>query len=1009
MWSNMKMSNSPAKYEVLIKQYLPSILDISDRRESLTKGSFTYTPPPNKRTKFHCLSYGVFIPELFSFCLKFIGINGLSSLTNYKQTTAEPPHQTPIKPSSTIISTVNTSLHTPQFKEYDDRSNISVASSSDANLVQVSHSSTQGSLWSNRGTFQEDSTPLIEASTTGITTAVLKDTFANQKIETSATATTVVNHTVLSLPTKTVVRTTWSSSSSSSLPPMTIFSHASVAIKESSLQTTRQSVTGRSVSDYQDRQTGTISIDISSAIIFGSTVSLKSASLINMISHSSKSVLSPYTSRGSNTLVSKQEDRSSSEMHVTIASTDGTGIGSKTQTARHNFTNGMSLRTTITHGSLTKTIFPSFHIKGSKESFSVTPMVGKSSTFSLPSGRNGSFDLSALPGLTKGSESLQTYPRTVAFSMSVTTSVRKTQLNTSYNMSAASGTLNLAQTLKPSAKRSLPTSHGNATTSFALSITSPTNTINFSGVLSVILPTTGSVATFSTVGSSLPPASIIPSVSYSVTKISLISKMYQAKTSSKLFLSGNASGSIVISISQTEKNIISGSPTVSMESPSRMIKDSTSEGSVKDASITLNQNLPATINSPFSSTIKEAMVRINTSNIKSIGSEFDSSLDTFAPGSSISNIKSTMFQISFGVSTYPFASSLTAASLRFSVKASNISTSLTASTAGSGSRLQSLTLTEALSSAPFIVNPSVSETSVVVLTTQKPSKGVSVTMLIKSSTHASVRQVSSPSTGTNLSSAEEQTSSILIFGTSSHTIKPTEFPFRSVSTSTLPGNSVWTLDRIQTPSSPSLGTPPLTSRTTSSIDLDTIKTFGTATSALVATVSVSTQTGPQPVSPKHFDVSMVLQMPWKSHYEYSYTPEFQALASKVKTQVTTVLIAIDGFLSLEVSRFWKSSVGVDLVVFVKQGAEVGEDTVERTLIEANNTGVLNLPLTSIQVQQRETRTKTTLPATQSPNEDKSIERWIIILIVAGILVFLMSLIICCLLVSKLTPKTQVLP
>ena len=28
----MKMQNNPAKYEVLIKQYLPSILDLSDKR-----------------------------------------------------------------------------------------------------------------------------------------------------------------------------------------------------------------------------------------------------------------------------------------------------------------------------------------------------------------------------------------------------------------------------------------------------------------------------------------------------------------------------------------------------------------------------------------------------------------------------------------------------------------------------------------------------------------------------------------------------------------------------------------------------------------------------------------------------------------------------------------------------------------------------------------------------------------------------------------------------------------
>ena len=155
------------------------------------------------------------------------------------------------------------------------------------------------------------------------------------------------------------------------------------------------------------------------------------------------------------------------------------------------------------------------------------------------------------------------------------------------------------------------------------------------------------------------------------------------------------------------------------------------------------------------------------------------------------------------------------------------------------------------------------------------------------------------------------------------------------------------------------------------------------------------------MSPKQFDVVMVLQMTWESHYEYSYTPEFQALASRVKTQVTTVLMTLDGFLSLNVLRFWKGSVGVDFVVFVKKGAEVSEDTVERTLITANNSGLLDLPLTSIQVQEGETTTRTVLPATKSTKEDKSIERWMIVLIVAGILVFLMSLIICYLLVSKL--------
>lgn len=140
-------------------------------------------------------------------------------------------------------------------------------------------------------------------------------------------------------------------------------------------------------------------------------------------------------------------------------------------------------------------------------------------------------------------------------------------------------------------------------------------------------------------------------------------------------------------------------------------------------------------------------------------------------------------------------------------------------------------------------------------------------------------------------------------------------------------------------------------------------------------------------------------MTWKPNYEFSYTLEFQALASKIKTLVTAVLKTVDGFLSLIVLRFWKGSVGVDFVVFVNKNAEVSENTLEGTIIGANSTGVLDLPLTSIQVQERET---TTIPSsTQSTNEDKSIERWVIILIVAGILVFLMLLIISCLLVSEL--------
>jgi len=184
--------------------------------------------------------------------------------------------------------------------------------------------------------------------------------------------------------------------------------------------------------------------------MFDSTVSLKPASLIRMSSHSSKLVFNQSTSLGSNTLEWMLQDRSSSEIHVTIATTDEPVAVSKTKTTGDNFTSGMRFRTTMTLGSLTKTILPSFHTKGSEESFSVTSMVAQTSTFLRPNGESGSFDVSSLPSFAKGSESLQTYPRTVALSMPATTSTPKPDLNTSYNMSTWLETIILAQTSKMS-------------------------------------------------------------------------------------------------------------------------------------------------------------------------------------------------------------------------------------------------------------------------------------------------------------------------------------------------------------------------------------------------------------------------------------------------------------------------------------------------------------------------------------------------------------------------------
>ena len=159
---------------------------------------------------------------------------------------------------------------------------------------------------------------------------------------------------------------------------------------------------------------------------------------------------------------------------------------------------------------------------------------------------------------------------------------------------------------------------------------------------------------------------------------------------------------------------------------------------------------------------------------------------------------------------------------------------------------------------------------------------------------------------------------------------------------------------------------------------------------------VAVQTRPPTENPRQFEGSMILQMPWNPQYQNTYTPEFQALASQITRELTKALRTLENFLSVQVLRLWKGSVGIDFVVFMRQSVQLNETTVKKTLIEANSTGVLDLPMTSLQVNERSV---TTTSSSAPTSESKSLERWEIVLVVSGIVVFLLLLIVCILAVS----------
>lgn len=213
-----------------------------------------------------------------------------------------------------------------------------------------------------------------------------------------------------------------------------------------------------------------------------------------------------------------------------------------------------------------------------------------------------------------------------------------------------------------------------------------------------------------------------------------------------------------------------------------------------------------------------------------------------------------------------------------------------------------------------------------------------------------------------------------------------------------PKTTVLTLENTRTQASSETQTALKVTTKSSQIFINT-KTVGAAIPVLVSSSSASTQTKPPPEIPSQFEGRMILGMPWQPHYEYP--PGSQTLKTTIKDKLTNALKDLEGFISVQVLRLWESSVGVDFIVYVNKQATVNESLIERTLVKANSTGVLDLPLKSLQVKEKDAPTTQNLPTTSPTTQEKSIERWVIIIIIASIVVFLLLIIICILVVSTL--------
>ena len=319
-----------------------------------------------------------------------------------------------------------------------------------------------------------------------------------------------------------------------------------------------------------------------------------------------------------------------------------------------------------------------------------------------------------------------------------------------------------------------------------------------------------------------------------------------------------------------------------------------------------------------------------------------------------------------------------------------------------------ITAVDKITSSSYLASTSISKVS------QKQSVPLSATYSSKHGGSASFIHEPSKRTSPALTSVttlklelSEMNSEVSRFSaTSLHPIESTK-SLESVISLIFPGHSslifspkttVLTLENTRTQASSEPQTALKVTIKSSQIFINTT-TVGAATPVLVTSSSASTQTKPPPEIPSQFEGRMILGMPWQPHYEYP--PGSQTLKTTIKDKLTNALKDLEGFISVQVLRLWESSVGVDFIVYVNKQATVNESLIERTLVEANSTGVLDLPLKSLQVKEKDAPTTQNLPTTSPTTQEKSIERWVIIIIIASIVVFLLLIIICILVVSTL--------
>jgi hypothetical protein len=139
-------------------------------------------------------------------------------------------------------------------------------------------------------------------------------------------------------------------------------------------------------------------------------------------------------------------------------------------------------------------------------------------------------------------------------------------------------------------------------------------------------------------------------------------------------------------------------------------------------------------------------------------------------------------------------------------------------------------------------------------------------------------------------------------------------------------------------------------------------------------------------------VTASIDRAWNDNYDIPYTKEYKYLKKTLEYVLQEELKNLEGFKNVQIMKFFKGSVKFEFRVYFDQSSPVNDDSLTNKIESADTEALGKIAVLKVETDEDRTR--------KPPNESKPfLQLWMIVVIVAGVVVFIYTIVLIVLMVS----------